>query len=147
MFKIFPVNIVTLDCQECCHFFPSFFCKSFIYSGFKPFATTFFQSVVCLFNFLMISFNLSSSWGSIKYCFRHLFAKKYFELDIFYSWMLEKFIITVFDPLVEFSRYSLLNLGRGLILLAVFRCCSYSKMVLTNGNTQSNLVFSCLLLI
>lgn len=59
-----------------------------------------------------------SSWCSKKYCFRHLFAKTYFELNIWYPRMLKKYLITVFDPSVEFSRYSLLYLGEGINFLS-----------------------------
>lgn len=37
----------------------------------------------------------TSNWCSIKYCFRHLFMRKHFELNILYPRMLEKYIITI----------------------------------------------------
>lgn len=53
-------------------------------------------------------------WCSIKYCFKDIFANKYFELSILYPRIVEKYIITIFIlPFGSIFKYSLLKQDGG----------------------------------
>lgn len=86
-----------------------------------------------------VSMVLSRSWCLIKYCFRHIFAKKYFELNILYPRMLEKYIIAILTSLLgwTFKIFSIKAWWQwGGLIFSYHFFGSCSEMVITHGSAE-----------